>query len=330
MPKRLIDDSLLSSPSLARCSPRAQDAFPRFILLADDFGCFEVVPRALVGKGWPKRTDVSEADVSTWLEEYVAAGMACLYTAQERRICYLTGWHGPHGQKKRPEYDPNAPVGTPGRHGAKRRLPPPPADLVAAVVSGARRDHDGKPPGIDREDSQENSNNSTPAREIAGSRSVPAAVPVFPGPVVPVVVPDAAAAGEPEPRRLLEIVDEAGPNPTPNPTYPLTDRFRHALSDALARTSPHPVGGGRAGDRSVFESAEAALERLGVEPAVEACRRRVLDAVARRDRQPQTLKFFVDCVLGDLLTEQSTQPKRKSNPIGIDPNTGAVIYAEAK
>lgn len=200
MPKRLIDDSLLSSPSLAKCSPRAQDAFPRFILLADDFGCFEVEPRALVGRGWPKRTDVSEDDVRAFLDEYVAAGMACLYTAQERRCCYLTGWNGPHGQKKRAEYDPNAPAGTPGRHGSKRRLPAPPPDLVAAVVAGARRDADGKPPGTDREDTPETPSDSGPAREMAGSRSipgpvppVPAAVPEFPGPVVPDPDPDPVA-----------------------------------------------------------------------------------------------------------------------------------------
>jgi hypothetical protein len=186
MPKRLLDDSLLSSPSLAKCSPRAQDAFPRFLLLADDFGCFEVEPRALVGRGWPKRDDVSAEDVLAWLNEYAAAGMACLYTAQERRCCYLTGWDGPHGQKKRAEYDPNAPAGTPGRHGSKRRLPAPPADLVAAVVAGVRRDADGKPPGTDREDSPESVNDSVPAREVTGSRSVPAALPAVPGPVVPV------------------------------------------------------------------------------------------------------------------------------------------------
>jgi hypothetical protein len=166
MPKRLLDDSFLSSPSLAKCSPRAQDAFPRFILLADDFGCFEAFPRVLVAKGWPYRSDVSEADVWTWLEEYVGVGMACLWTEKERRWCYLTGWTGPHGQKVRAEYDPNAPKGTPGRHGSKRRTPVPPADLVAAVVSGERRVHDGKPPGCDRVDADEFLSDSFPALEM--------------------------------------------------------------------------------------------------------------------------------------------------------------------
>ena len=190
MPKRILDDSLLTSLSLARCSPRAQDAFPRFILLCDDFGCFEVIPRRIVGDGWVYRTDVSEADVVGWLEEYVGAGMAVLWTENERRYCYLTGWDGPHGQRKREEYDPNAAKGTRGAHGSKRKTPRPPPDLVEAVKAGARRDRDGKPPGTDTfppgNAAEEIPSNSVPAREMAGSArdrggfaaSVPDAVPV--------------------------------------------------------------------------------------------------------------------------------------------------------
>ncbi len=59
MPKRMLDDSLLNSPSIAVLSPRAQDAVPRFILLADDFGCFELHPRTLLAKGWPDREEVA-------------------------------------------------------------------------------------------------------------------------------------------------------------------------------------------------------------------------------------------------------------------------------
>lgn len=157
MPKRLLDDSFLTSLSVAKVSPRAQDAFPRFILLADDFGCFEVIPRALAAKGWVYRRDVSEADVMAWLEEYVAAGMACLWTVNERRYCYLTGWHGEHGQKHRAEYDRER-----NPKGSKRRTPAPPADLVEAVKAGLRRDRDGLPPGVDSTD-------STSDREVAGN-----------------------------------------------------------------------------------------------------------------------------------------------------------------
>lgn len=218
MPKRLLDDSFLTSLSVAKVSPRGQDAFPRFILLADDFGCFEVIPRALAAKGWVYRQDVTETDVVAWLKEYVAAGMACLWTVNERRYCYLTGWHGEHGQKHRAEYDRER-----NPKGSKRRTPPPPADLVEAVKAGARRDRDGLPPGIEPSE-------STPDREEAGNepgsgREAESGNPEqirsragndreaggkthspghFPGSAVPVAVPVPVpgAAGNPAPARL--------------------------------------------------------------------------------------------------------------------------------
>lgn len=206
MPKRMLDDSFLTSTSVARCSPRAQDAFPRFILLADDFGCFEVIPRALAARGWVYRQDVTEADMVAWLEEYVAAGMACLWTVNERRYCYLTGWHGEHGQKHRAEYDREH-----NPKGSKRRTPVPPADLVEAIRSGARRDHDGLPPGIDRALGGNEPGNSREAdsrkveqiharagngREAAGKPDSPGR---FPGSAVPDAVPVPAAAGKETP-----------------------------------------------------------------------------------------------------------------------------------
>ena len=218
MPKRLIDDSLLTSPSLAKCSPRAQDAFPRFILLADDFGCFEAFPRVLVAKGWPYRSDVSEGDVWSWLEEYVAAGMACVWTEGERRWCYLTGWHGVHGQKKRVEYDPASVAGS---KGSKRRTPAPPEALVAAVVAGTVRAIDGKPPGTDRETPGEIPSLSIPARETAVSRDEPAENPAvsrsFPAPVVAVPVASATASAvggkKRPPARLVSGFGAADPHP---------------------------------------------------------------------------------------------------------------------
>lgn len=121
MPKRLLDDSLLSSPSLGTLTPAAQDAFHRFLLLADDFGCFDANPRVLVGKGWPLRSDVSERKVSGWLSEYEHAGMVFVWDEGGRRFAYLTGWHGEHGQKHRAEYDRET-----NPKGSKRRTPRPP------------------------------------------------------------------------------------------------------------------------------------------------------------------------------------------------------------
>jgi hypothetical protein len=283
MPKRLIDDSLLTSPSLAKCSPRAQDAFPRFILMADDFGCFEAFPRVLVAKGWPYRSDVAEADVWSFLEEYVAAGMACLWTEKERRWCFLTGWFGSHGQKKRAEYDPNAPAGTPGRHGSKRKTPVPPADLVAAVVAGERRVHDGKPPGVDREttgnEESEIPNNSVPAREMTVSRPVPAAVPEFPGPAVPVAVAVPVARSHPPARaRLVSPFGAADP-------HPLTTAALAALYDRGLDAAPP---GSNSADR-----VEAAIKASGLEAAVERLAAVYSDPSAKRP-----LTYHVDAIRG--------------------------------
>src|SRR5512146_3002246 len=107
MPKRTLDDSLLTSPSLASCSPRAQDAFPRLILLADDFGCFDANPRVLLGRGWSLRPDVTVEEIAAWLEEYRTAKPGPMLQVWEdggRTYGFLLGWTGRHGQRPRPEY----------------------------------------------------------------------------------------------------------------------------------------------------------------------------------------------------------------------------------
>jgi hypothetical protein len=129
MPKRMLDDSLLTSPSVAACSPYAQDAFPRLILIADDFGCFDANPRVIVGKAWPLRPDVSEASVAGWLDEYEAAGMLQRWDEGGRTWGFLTGWFGPHGQRDRGEYDAAS-----NPRGSRRKTPkPPPIDYSRRV-----------------------------------------------------------------------------------------------------------------------------------------------------------------------------------------------------
>lgn len=280
MPKRLIDDSLLNSPSLEVLSPRCQDAIPRFILLADDFGCFEVEPRILWAKGWPKRPDVAEGDVSAWLAEMAerqavgldgqkAAPVLMLWTHAGRRYAHLTGWFGPHGQKRRAEYDANAPAGTPGRHGSKRRTPAPPADLLAEVLAGNVRAIDGKPPGTDREETgnpeSEKTNDFLPAREVQVSRQVPGEFPVgkhaFPAPAVPVAVAVPVARSEeadvadapPPPPAVETLVLDTPPAPRPaaespsaraaGTSKPKADPLRRSLSDALLAVGKEERGG---------------------------------------------------------------------------------------
>lgn len=133
MPTRMLRDGLLTSPSLAWTSPRAQDAFPRFLLLADDFGCFDANPRVLVGRGWPLRPDVTEADIAAWLDEYVQVGMLQIWDDNGHRYGFLTGWTGPNGQTARDEYDRKK-----FPHGSKRKTPkpPPPAESPSGSPAG--------------------------------------------------------------------------------------------------------------------------------------------------------------------------------------------------
>jgi hypothetical protein len=70
MPTRLLRDTYLSSPSLSRCSPGAQDRFPRYTLAADDFGCFEITPVVVRGKLFPHRSDMTDEAVKAGLAEY--------------------------------------------------------------------------------------------------------------------------------------------------------------------------------------------------------------------------------------------------------------------
>jgi hypothetical protein len=274
MPKRLLDDSLLSSPSLAKCSPRAQDAFPRFLLLMDDFGCSDANPRALLGRGWPLRDDVTERDVWGWLEEYVGVGMACLWTEKERRWVHLTGWFGPHGQRKRLEYDPTTVA---GQKGSKRKTPAPPADLVAAVAAGARRDHDGKPPGTDREDEAETVKDSTPARET----TEPAAVPVDSRrlPAHAVAVPD-AVAGSPPARACLVSPFPPGQDPHPLTTAVLAALYERGLDAA-------PPGAGSVG------RVEAAIAAATLPLAIDR-----LAAVYADPNAKRPLTFHVEAIRG--------------------------------
>lgn len=125
MPTRLISDGLLTSPSLRICSTRAQDGFHRFIVLADDFGCFEADPLLLVRRGWPYRPDVTEGHVRSWLVEYAMAGMVTIWDHAGRWFAHLTGWW--KIQRHRVEYSEKSPKGS------KRKTPRPPekqGDLV--------------------------------------------------------------------------------------------------------------------------------------------------------------------------------------------------------
>ncbi len=306
MPKRMIDSSFLDSPSMEVLTPGAQDAFPRFILMADDFGCFEVNADRLRANGWSKRPDVTMAHVEAWLWEYGtrhAPGcppVAMFWEQLGRRFCYLTGWFGEKGQRKRAVYDGTT---VEGRKGSKRRTPEPPPELLASVLRGDVR-ADGFPPGnLDfppgNAAGNENGkpNNSVPARENevpARVCGVPANSRGFPAPAVPVADEYAdAIAGEgtapPTPIRRagLPLKSEARDS-----QFPLTASLIASLA-LLGVKVGHPD---KHGD-------SAAVEANCARDGVETIASRV--AVAYRLRPKSTLGWFLD---------DMAAPKTRSRP----------------
>lgn len=105
---RLLHENVCTSESLSRCSPKAQDAFPRFMLAADNFGTFQVNAAVLKGKLWPLRRDVRPQDILGWLAEYQQQGMVMLWEDQGKRYGLFTNWSAwqridPRLNRKHPE-----------------------------------------------------------------------------------------------------------------------------------------------------------------------------------------------------------------------------------
>lgn len=285
MPKRTLDDSLLTSPSLAAVSPRCQDSFHRFILLADDFGCFGADARVVLGKGWPLRPDVTEQDVEGWMVELSRAGMLQIWEEGGRRFAFLTGWFGAHGQRNRGEYDPKK-----NPSGSRRKTPqPPPYVEPAASLPQARGvlaavddppQNRGEPAANPPLRSQSQSQLRSQSQSQSGSDRCP-------------------AAGPPQ--------NETAP---PDPAVDLLAAFRSKLADELAIVSVNPLPVARS------ERAEAIrrhVERLGLEYAVE------ISAEHARDvgKVPKWLDWFLD-----FLSEQETPVDRSpgENPKAGDPD----------
>lgn len=362
MPKRILDDTFLDSRSMEVLSPSCQDAFPRFILLADDFGCFEVNPVILRARGWSRRPDVDEATVEGWLTEMAErqavdpetgtklAPVLMVWTHVGRRYAHLTGWFGPHGQKKRAEYDPNAPAGTPGRHGSKRKTPPPPGDLLAAVLAGNVRAVDGKPPGTDRDAAGNASDgipsDSTPARAGAGkspgTNRDAAGKCTVPGPAVPVAVPVAAAVGTAAaaaaaegvnvdpPAVSLRVVE--GPEPTAEATraaHPLVAAFRLALADRLAVPADWLRVASAERVAVTRDDLERELARVGIPAAVEACFEAAVREQQAGRRKPQHLAWYLR-IVADLTPAGSPPPAtpRRQVVVGFD-DAGSPILGES-
>jgi len=59
MSNKVIYDSIWTSPSLAKLKPYYQDQWPRWLLMQDDWGCFNADPDVIKGTIYPKRPEMT-------------------------------------------------------------------------------------------------------------------------------------------------------------------------------------------------------------------------------------------------------------------------------
>jgi hypothetical protein len=113
MPTRLLSETYVSSDHVARLPPGTQLRFPRYLLAADDWGCFSAQPVVLWSRLFPHLLEhVSVADVTGDLDAMAKVGILGTWHDEDGRA--WAHFHHWFRHQRRP------------RDGAKPKTPPPP------------------------------------------------------------------------------------------------------------------------------------------------------------------------------------------------------------
>lgn len=94
MSNRVIKDSIWTSPSLAKLPVEAQLHWPRLLLMADDWGCFNADTDVIRGLAYPKMESMTKRKIKALLQIYYEAGMLFLWAENDREWGYFTAWNG--------------------------------------------------------------------------------------------------------------------------------------------------------------------------------------------------------------------------------------------
>lgn len=123
MPNRVIKDSIWKSKTLAKLSPYFQDQWPRWLLMADDWGCFDADPEIIKGLAYPKREEQVK-DVKTIAQAFSIKGLLFLWNLEDREWGFFVSWDK-HQFVGATTYNN---VGERARH--RRKTPEPPQGLL--------------------------------------------------------------------------------------------------------------------------------------------------------------------------------------------------------
>lgn len=130
MTSRVIKDSVWDSPTLAKISWRADDAFPKWLLLADDWGCFNADPEVIKGRVYPKRKEVTKQIVESIKREYNEVGLLFLWRENDREWGFFVNFDAHHSYANKTNAD-NA--GKFQKH--RRKTPEPNPQMVSDYLA---------------------------------------------------------------------------------------------------------------------------------------------------------------------------------------------------
>lgn len=90
MPVRILREGILTSERVDLLGVHAEVFYRRLMSVVDDFGRFSANPKLLRAACFPLRLDtVSDADVTSWLQECIAAGLVTSYEVSAKQYLEL-------------------------------------------------------------------------------------------------------------------------------------------------------------------------------------------------------------------------------------------------
>lgn len=98
MPNRVIKEGICRSKSLAKCSLKAQDQFYKFLLFADDWGCFKVDYKKMKDDLFPYRKDIGIGRIESFLGEYREHGMLFFWDNKDKVYGFFVNWDEQTGE----------------------------------------------------------------------------------------------------------------------------------------------------------------------------------------------------------------------------------------
>lgn len=115
MPSRILKESICTSETINALSPEEEVFFYRLLVQCDDYGRMDARPAILRARCYPLRLDqVSDADISQWLQTLESVGLIQRYTVGGRPYLQMVTWEKHQRIRNRVGKYPAPPEDVPG------------------------------------------------------------------------------------------------------------------------------------------------------------------------------------------------------------------------